>query len=73
MSLVHCTPKRVALFRKLSTQNKDFLLQIGFGQQSWACGNSSHTRAQLNKNYFKKPTAACFSYRAQFLGHLQMN
>ena len=26
----------------------DFLLQIGFGQQGWACGNSSHTRAQLN-------------------------
>ena len=26
-----------------------FLLQIGFGQQSWACGNSSHTRAQLNR------------------------
>ena len=31
-------------------RKKDFLLQIGFGQQSWVCGNSSHTRAQLNKS-----------------------
>ena len=37
------------------------------------CNKKERERERERENCFKKPTAAFFSYRAQFLGHLQMN